>query len=80
MIIFLVWMWISNIAILLGAELDAELERRRAIAAGHPADEEPFVQLRDDRKLKKTVRVFPRSRPQLLLGRAKVGFNCALKV
>ena len=53
-IIFLVWMWISNIAILLGAELDAELERRRAIAAGHPADEEPFVQLRDDRTLKRT--------------------------
>ena len=35
------------------AEMDAELERGRAIAAGHPADEEPFLQLRDDRKLKK---------------------------
>ncbi|MCA2216889.1 YihY/virulence factor BrkB family protein [Jidongwangia harbinensis] len=52
-IAFLVWLWISNIAIMLGAELDAELERGRAIAAGHPADEEPFLQLRDDRKLKK---------------------------
>jgi len=52
-IAFLVWLWISNIAILLGAELDAELERGRAIAAGHPADDEPFLQLRDDRKLKK---------------------------
>jgi membrane protein len=51
-IAFLVWLWISNIVILLGAELDAELERGRAIAAGHPADEEPFLQLRDDRKLK----------------------------
>jgi membrane protein len=33
-IAFLVWMWISNIAILLGAELDAEMERGRAVAAG----------------------------------------------
>jgi len=52
-IIFLVWLWISNIAILLGAEFDAELERGRAIEAGHPADKEPFVELRDDRKVKK---------------------------
>jgi membrane protein len=52
-IIFLVWLWITNIAILLGAEMDAELERARAIEAGHPADDEPFLQLRDDRKLKK---------------------------
>ncbi|WP_446216383.1 YhjD/YihY/BrkB family envelope integrity protein [Micromonospora sp. IBHARD004] len=52
-IIFLVWLWLSNIAILLGAEFDAELERGRAIEAGHPAEEEPYVELRDDRKLKK---------------------------
>ncbi|WP_033339998.1 YihY/virulence factor BrkB family protein [Catenuloplanes japonicus] len=52
-IVFLVWLWISNIAILLGAELDAELERRRAIASGTPADKEPFLELRDDRKVKK---------------------------
>ncbi|MEV0153897.1 YihY/virulence factor BrkB family protein [Micromonospora sp. NPDC050686] len=52
-IIFLVWLWLSNIAILLGAEFDAELERGRAISAGHPAEEEPYVELRDDRKLRK---------------------------
>ncbi|PWR07973.1 ribonuclease [Micromonospora acroterricola] len=52
-IIFLVWLWLSNIAILLGAEFDAELERSRAISAGHSPDEEPYVELRDDRKLKK---------------------------
>ncbi|MEU5914178.1 YihY/virulence factor BrkB family protein [Micromonospora sp. NPDC047527] len=52
-IIFLVWLWLSNIAILLGAEFDAELERGRAIEAGHPADDEPYVELRDDRKLRK---------------------------
>jgi len=52
-IAFLVWLWISNIAILLGAELDAELERGRAIAAGHDPSDEPFLELRDSRKLKK---------------------------
>ncbi|MGN9775344.1 YihY/virulence factor BrkB family protein [Micromonospora sp. H33] len=52
-IIFLVWLWLTNIAILLGAEFDAELERSRAISAGHSADEEPYVELRDDRKLRK---------------------------
>ncbi|MEU7851843.1 YihY/virulence factor BrkB family protein [Micromonospora parva] len=52
-IIFLVWLWLSNIAILLGAEFDAELERGRAIEAGHDVDDEPYVELRDDRKLRK---------------------------
>jgi membrane protein len=51
-IIFFVWLWISNIAVLLGAEFDAELHRGRAIAAGHPEHEEPYVELRDTRKLK----------------------------
>jgi membrane protein len=52
-IAFLVWLWITNIAILLGAELDAELERGRAIAAGHDPADEPYLELRDDRKLRK---------------------------
>jgi membrane protein len=50
-IVFLVWLWISNIAILLGAEFNAELERGRQIHAGHPAEEEPFLEPRDTRKL-----------------------------
>src|SRR5438067_7860657 len=39
-IVFLVWLWISNIAVLLGQELNAELERERELAAGLPAQEE----------------------------------------
>ena len=50
-IVFLVWLWISNVAILLGAEFNAELERGRRIEAGHPDDREPFVDPRDTRKL-----------------------------
>ncbi|WP_207943387.1 YihY/virulence factor BrkB family protein [Actinomadura sp. KC345] len=48
-IIFLVWLWITNLAILLGAELNAELERGRAVSAGRPAGEEPYVEFRDTR-------------------------------
>jgi membrane protein len=50
-IVFLVWLWISNIAVLLGAELNAELERGRRIEAGQPADREPFAEPRDTRKM-----------------------------
>jgi membrane protein len=38
-IVFLVWLWITNLALLLGAEFDAELERERELAAGLPAEE-----------------------------------------
>jgi membrane protein len=48
-IAFLVWLWISNIAVLLGAELNAELERGRQLEAGVPA---------------KRVRVEPRAEPK----------------
>jgi membrane protein len=51
-VVFLVWLWLTNIAILLGAEVDAELERGRAIAAGHRADAEPYLELRDDSAIK----------------------------
>jgi membrane protein len=51
-IIFLVWLWLSNTAILLGAELNAELERGRAIAGGHPEDREPYMELRDTSKIR----------------------------
>jgi membrane protein len=51
-IVFLVWLWISNIAILLGAEFNAELERGRQIEGGlRPEDKEPFLEPRDTRKM-----------------------------
>lgn len=39
-ITFLVWLWISNLALLVGLELDAELERQREMDAGVPAAEQ----------------------------------------
>lgn len=49
-IIFLVWLWITNLAILLGLELDAEIERERAVIARQDANEEPYVEPCDTRK------------------------------
>ncbi|MDQ4065895.1 MAG: YihY/virulence factor BrkB family protein [Actinomycetota bacterium] len=43
-VVFLIWLWLTNIAILLGAELNAELERTRAIERGmRPPDKEPYL-------------------------------------
>lgn len=54
-VIFLVWLWISNIMILLGAEFNAELERGRRIEEGmRPEDQEPFAEPRDTRKMEST--------------------------
>ncbi|MET8247631.1 YihY/virulence factor BrkB family protein [Streptomyces sp. NPDC005202] len=48
-IVFLVWLWVTNLAILLGLEFDAEMARQRVIDGGHPADGEPYVEPRDTR-------------------------------
>jgi membrane protein len=42
-IIFLVWLWITNLVMLLGAEFNAEVERGRQIEAGHDPEVEPFL-------------------------------------
>jgi membrane protein len=68
-IVFLVWLWITNIAILLGAEFNAEAEHERLIQAGLPEDVAPFVELRDTRKLtddqKRDVEVAHQRRAEL---------------
>lgn len=49
-IAFLVWLWLTNVVILLGAEFNAELERGRQIQAGHPPHREPYLPARDQPK------------------------------
>ena len=49
-VIFLVWLWITNIAILFGGELNAEIERGRQIDRGHPREQEPYLPPRDPAK------------------------------
>jgi membrane protein len=52
-IVFLTWLWITNNVILLGAEVNAEIERGRQIQGGmQPQDKEPFLEPRDTRKMK----------------------------
>jgi membrane protein len=49
-IVFLVWLWISNVAVLLGAEMNAEIERRRELESGVPEE--------------KTIAMEPRTPPK----------------
>ena len=49
-IVFLLWIWISNIALLFGAELDAEIERGRQLQAGIEAEETIQLPPRDTRQ------------------------------
>lgn len=53
-IVFLLWLWITNLALLFGAELDAELERGRQLQAGMPAERELQLPMRDTRVAEKT--------------------------
>lgn len=52
-IIFLLWLWIANLALLFGAEFDAELERGRQLQGGIVAEEDIQLPARDTRKSKK---------------------------
>jgi membrane protein len=52
-IVFLLWLWITNLALLFGAELDAELERGRQLQAGLPAEETIQLPPRDTRNIEK---------------------------
>ncbi|MBE9498388.1 YihY/virulence factor BrkB family protein [Streptomyces sp. GKU 257-1] len=38
-VVFLVWLWLTNLAVVLGAEFNAERERGRQLAAGVPGAE-----------------------------------------
>lgn len=57
-IVFLLWLWITNLALLFGAELDAELERARELQAGLPAEEEIQLPPRDTSKIEKDQRKY----------------------
>ena len=52
-IVFLLWLWITNLALLFGAELDAELERGRELQAGLPAEKTVQLDPRDTRNIEK---------------------------
>ena len=49
-IVFLLWLWILNNVLLLGAEVDSEIERSRQLQAGMAAEEDLLLPLRDTTK------------------------------
>src|SRR5271166_3149250 len=53
-IVYLLWVWITNVSLLFGAELDAELERGRQLQAGLPAEHAVRLPPRDTRGIEKT--------------------------
>jgi membrane protein len=50
-IVMLVWLWIANVAVLFGAEVNAELERSRRARLEQAVEHEPFVEAKDARKI-----------------------------
>jgi membrane protein len=52
-IVFLLWLWITNVVLLLGAELDSEIERARELVSGIEADAEIKLPLKSTKGLAK---------------------------
>ena len=53
-IVFLLWLWITNLALLFGGELDAEIERGRELQRGLPAETQVQLEPRDSRNIEKS--------------------------
>lgn len=69
-IAFLLWIWLSQLALIFGAVLDTEVERTRQLRSGIAAEEHVQLPLRDDRLIAKNreqrqrdVRASVRQRP-----------------
>ena len=61
-IILLLWLWLTNLALLFGAEVDAEIERSRQLQAGIEAEETLQLPPRDTRRSEKeAAKLRPRS-------------------
>jgi membrane protein len=63
-IVFLVWLWISNVAVLFGAEFNAELERGRELQAGM-------------REAEETIQLPPRNTKKMKRDKQKTGVKSA---
>lgn len=52
-IVFLLWIYLTNMALLLGAEIDTEIQRTRQLREGLPAEEHLLLRPRDTRAFDK---------------------------
>ena len=66
-IVFLLWLWITNLALLFGAELDSETERGRQLQAGIEAEETLQLPPRDTTATNKNT---AKDEKELAAGRA----------
>ncbi len=55
-IILLLWIWVTNIVLLVGAEVDSEIERSRQLQAGVAAEEQIQLPLRNRAGVEKKVK------------------------
>lgn len=55
-IVFALWVWIANMALLVGVEFDAEVERVRELRQGVPAETQVQLPLRDAARIAEAVR------------------------
>jgi membrane protein len=55
-VVGLVFLWLTNVALLLGAEIDSELERGRQLQAGIAAESELQLPARDTRNIEKAAK------------------------
>ncbi|MCW2761356.1 MAG: ribonuclease [Marmoricola sp.] len=54
-VVAMLWLWITNLALLFGAELDAELERGRELQSGIAAEEKLQLPVRSSRGIEKAA-------------------------
>ncbi|WP_151081859.1 YihY/virulence factor BrkB family protein [Nocardioides cynanchi] len=76
-VVGLLWIWITNLALLLGAEIDSELERGRQLQAGMPAEKDLQLPPRDTRGIRKAQKKEAKDieRGRLIRERAADGSN-----
>ncbi len=65
-IVFLLWLWLTNVALLFGAEVDSELERGRELQGGIAAEDELQLPPRDTKQLKKKAEKEAKDRQQAI--------------
>lgn len=66
-VVGLLWLWLTNLALLFGAELDSEIKRARQLHDGLPAEDNLQFEMRDDKGVKKAHQ---RRQKDILAGRA----------
>lgn len=63
-IVLLIWLWLTNVALLLGAQLDREVIQARQLLDGRPAEAEAVLPVKDDSGILKTQKKVEKAEAQ----------------